>query len=381
MSLLKILGRLRQDLYRSRILPGTGYEVIPKANGVELYLRALRENPNVQVAYAKITDASGIDAQERKWNGSTWVDGTREWDSDTAFGVLANPLDYDIAVDDLVAVAKAEGGKWFVLSCDILTMIAQNITNEGDVFNAIYSKFAAIHAAPFAITLNVDCNEYSVTGGRIWTRDGDSLDVSGVSGVSISATRWLYVPVTIAVNGTESAGVITEGTSEPDFWDRNGSNQTVINCVIGRVDVSAGRASVVYNNTGDIILGAQAGQQVAVNGSNNPGYLYSQFNDTASYSATQDLLVKLGNLEGSAPSQKLRLFVDNPIAGQTEHTSGATEGLYLLAWNGSAYRKISVNNLLKLVSDQAGTVASVLTKTSGGTVGWKTAAQCDNSPV
>ena len=162
---------------------------------------------------------------------------------------------------------------------------------------------------PFQLSIGEDEAHWSCTAGRVWERGG-ALAVSAASDIAIAATSWIYVPVTISTSGSVTAGAITATTSaEPAYWDRNGSNETVINFILGKIAVSAGVASIEYNTTGDRWIGDKAGQTVAPSHANNPVALHDAFNDTGTYDSSTDLLVKRGTLEGSTPSQRIRMYV------------------------------------------------------------------------
>lgn len=125
-----------------------------------------------------------------------------------------------------------------------------------------------------------------------------------------------------------------------------------------------------------------------VNADDDLHYLENQFLDRADppeYSATTDLPVKSETVDDT--DQTLRLFLPAPagaglaidsgklavdIAGQTEHTSGDPSAMHLLLWTGSAYRKITVANLLKLLGTlSASGTNQTLGKDASGNVGWE----------
>jgi len=162
-------------------------------------------------------------------------------------------------------------------------------------------------ADPFLIVLPDDTH-YTVTAGRVWIRGVAAAAVAAVGSTAISATRWLYVPCTLSTSGTLTAGAIAESATEPTYWTRDGSNQTVINVVIGKITVASSVASIDYNTVGDIRLFDQAGQTVALDAANNPGYLAAAFADTGTKGAS-DVLVYRDALQGSVPAQTLRLYV------------------------------------------------------------------------
>lgn len=160
------------------------------------------------------------------------------------------------------------------------------------------------HYEPLRITLP-DSGHYSVTAGRVWLRGIAAASIAAVADQAIPGTRWLYVPLTLSTSGVLTAGVITESETEPTYWTRDGSNQTVINYTFGKI----GSAGIEWNTTGDIYLFDQAGQTVAVSAANNPGYLAAAFKDTGTRDATTDILVRRDELQDSAPGQKIRLYV------------------------------------------------------------------------
>jgi hypothetical protein len=61
----------------------------------------------------------------------------------------------------------------------------------------------------------------------------------------------------------------------------------------------------------------EAGQTAAVSHANTPTTLLDALNDSGTYNASTDLLVKVAAPVGSAPNQKLRLFVPD-FAGDFE---------------------------------------------------------------
>lgn len=168
------------------------------------------------------------------------------------------------------------------------------------------------HYEPLRITLP-DSGHYSVTAGRVWLRGIAAASIAAVADQAIPGTRWLYVPLTLSTSGVLTAGVITESETEPTYWTRDGSNQTVINYTFGKI----GSAGIEWNTTGDIYLFDQAGQTVAVSAANNPGYLAAAFKDTGTRDATTDLLIRRDDLQGSAPGQKLRFYL-----ARTDWTGG-----------------------------------------------------------
>jgi len=192
-------------------------------------------------------------------------------------------------------------------------------------------------AEPFRITLE-DATHYSVAAGRVRMRGATLATVAKVDGAALAATRWLYVPITISTGGSLTVGALAESATEPLYWGRDGSNQTVIQRVIGKIAVSAGLATLEYNTTGDIDLFDQAGQTVAPSAANNPVYLAAAFADTATYVAAADLLIKRGALEGTAPNQTLRLFLDDPAGAQLKIASGqlALDLTTVSGYNGAA---------------------------------------------
>jgi hypothetical protein len=103
---------------------------------------------------------------------------------------------------------------------------------------------AELSAQPFQITLD-DATHWSCSAGSVYERAGQ-LAVSAVSAVEITATSWIYVAITISTAGSVSAGTITAATgSEPAYWTRNGSNETVISLIIGKITVSTEKCVVI----------------------------------------------------------------------------------------------------------------------------------------
>lgn len=167
----------------------------------------------------------------------------------------------------------------------------------------------ALPPEPLRITIADDKAHYSVLAARVWERaKAPAAAVAAVVEAAISATRWLYVPITISTSGTVTAGAIAESAAEPAYWTRDGSNQTLIKYCFGKITVTAGAAELTWNTTGDIYLLAQAGQTVAVSAANNPVYLAAAFKDTGT-SRTSDLKIYLDELQDDAPGQKLRFYL------------------------------------------------------------------------
>ncbi len=174
--------------------------------------------------------------------------------------------------------------------------------------SALLRIVRAADPEPFRITLE-DSTHYSVAAGRVRMRGAAVAVVAKVDGTEITADRWLYVPITISTGGSLTVGAIAESATEPLYWGRDGSNQTVIQRVVGKIAVGDGGASIDYNTTGDIDLFDQLGQTVAPSAENNPVYLAAAFADTGSYDSDLHELARLDGLHGAVPSQKLRIYV------------------------------------------------------------------------
>ena len=194
------------------------------------------------------------------------------------------------------------------------------IGNDGGI-KLLLNPYAIVEQAgsatdiPFSLSLDDDTH-WSCSAGSVYERAA-TLAVSAISAQEITATSWIYVAVTVSVAGSVSAGTIAAATTEPAYWTRNGSNETVINLIIGKIAVSAGVATIEHNTPGDRHLMDKAGQTVAVSHANTPTTLLAALNDSGTYNPSSDLLVKVGALVGSAPDQKIRLFVPD-FAGDFE---------------------------------------------------------------
>lgn len=152
-----------------------------------------------------------------------------------------------------------------------------------------------------------------------------------------------------------------------------------------------GEDGIVTDLDADALFADYYTGEVRVNDGDDMAYLDEQFADhevPETFDNITDLAVSTETVSQADPADELiRIFLKTPagaglkidsaklavdIAGQTEHTTGSPSAMYLLLWNGSEFRKITVANLLGLLGTLSASATNVtLGKDASGTVGWE----------
>jgi hypothetical protein len=166
----------------------------------------------------------------------------------------------------------------------------------------------------------------TLPAGRVWTREGNKLEVTASTANAISADSTICCVVTFAGAGSVTASLAAL-TGALDCWEDTATPNLIVRFPLALVTFTGGIPAVKPLRFGDLWLGDRAGATVAVQNGDVPAYLKDQFQDlnaTAQYATGDDVLADLDVVD-SAGDKKLRVFLDKDTAVDTAEVDLAPE--------------------------------------------------------